>query len=348
MNPMTMKKKFETNGMELSDCLQQIQKYLENSPAIILGSGSSAAYGLPLMNELRDELRGHRDKFDAEEFDRLCSNLDTMNLEEAIDQADLSNDSLDMLRKIVWDYVNEKDLLQFHRLINDKADYALADLLKIIIATATNAVTVITTNYDRLVEYAADIIGATAITGFEGNLIRALEFQNVSINKKRIRARERVVNIWKVHGSLDWFVNSSDEIVSFPLAQSIPENHTPLIIAPGKDKYSFTHGEPYRDVIAQADAAFSRAGSFLCIGYGFNDEHIQPKLIEQIKKGKPIVVLCRTATEACKQKIESNDMKYAIIERNANGRTTVTGVGYSETYDGNFWNLPEFVKMIWR
>jgi hypothetical protein len=334
--------------MELSDCLQQIQKYLENSPAIVLGSGSSAAYGLPLMNELCDELRGHSDKFDVAEFERLCGSLDTMNLEEAIDQTDLSETSFNLIRNIVWDCVNEKDLLQFHRLTNDKAAYALADLLEVVISTAANTATVITTNYDRLAEYAADIIGATAITGFEGNLIRALEFPNINTGRKRIRARERVVNIWKVHGSLDWFINDNNEIVSFPLAPSIPEHHTPLIIAPGKGKYSFTHDEPYRDVIVQADSAFSSAGSFLCVGYGFNDEHIQPKLIEQIKKGKPIVVLCRTATEACKQKVESDDVKYAVIECNAGGRTTVTGVGYTETYDGDFWNLSEFIKTIWR
>jgi hypothetical protein len=42
--------------MKFADCLHQIQKYLENSPVVILGSGSSAAYGLPLMSELSDEL----------------------------------------------------------------------------------------------------------------------------------------------------------------------------------------------------------------------------------------------------------------------------------------------------
>lgn len=335
--------------MDLSICLQEIQKYLENNPVIIFGSGASAAYGLPTMTSLSNELKQHESKFDTTEFSELSRNLDAMNIEEAIDKTSLSEDSLNMLREIVWNYINEKDLLQFNRLLDDRKGYAIAELLSVMIGTAMNTATVITTNYDRLVEYAADIIGATAITGFEGHLIRALELPNANINRKRVRARERIVNIWKVHGSLDWFTNSTDEIVSFPLMQSIPENHKPLIIAPSKGKYNFTHNEPYRDVITQADSAFSSAGSFLCVGYGFNDSHIQPKLIEQIKKGKPIVVICQTATEACKRNVISTEVKkYVVIDHIADGKTSVKGTGYSEVFDGDFWDLPEFIKTIWR
>ena len=92
-------------------------------------------------------------------------------------------------------------------------------------------------------------------------------------------------------------------IAAFPLSRVIPDAFHPLIIPPGKEKYSATHDEPYRTVIAEADSAFVQAGAYLCIGYGFNDEHIQPKLLTQISKGKPIVVLARTMTAACRKHI---------------------------------------------
>ena len=57
--------------MDYKDCLQQIQKYLENSPLIVLGSGSSADYGIPLMNELSDEIKRHKVRFDPLEFESL-------------------------------------------------------------------------------------------------------------------------------------------------------------------------------------------------------------------------------------------------------------------------------------
>jgi len=334
--------------MDYKDCLQQIQKYLENSPLIVLGSGSSADYGIPLMNELSDEIKRHKVGFDPIEFESLCKNLASMNLEEALDKTDLSVTSFNAVRKIVWEYINERDLQFLQKLSQDNSGFSLADLLKIFIQPTPNTTTVVTTNYDRLAEYASDLIGATTITGFEGNIIRKIDFPKAVLQQKRIRARERVVNVWKVHGSLDWFLKDDSDIVSYPITVEIPENHSPLIIAPGKGKYSLTHEEPYRSVIAQADSAFSKAGSFLCVGYGFNDDHIQPKLIEQIKSGKPIIILCKTATDSCKQYILSDDVKkFAIIEYYSDGKTFVSGNGYNEIYDGNFWKLPDFIKTIW-
>jgi len=335
--------------MEYKDCLQQIQKYLENNPLIILGSGSSATYGIPLMDKLSDEIKKHGDKFDdKDKFTSLCNNLASMNLEEAIDKTVLSDASSNTLREIVWQCINRHDLAFLKKLLQDRTNYALADLLKIVILPTPNIATVVTTNYDRLAEYAADMIGATTVTGFEGSLIREMAFPTYTMQQQSIRARERVVFIWKVHGSLDWF-EKNNEIVSLPLSAEIPSNHRPLIIAPGKGKYNLIYIEPYRDIITHTDNAFSKAGSFLCIGYGFNDDHIQPKLIKQIKSGKPIVVLCRKATDACKQNVVSTDVKkFMLIEHYMNGKTSVMGNGFSKVYDGDFWQLPDFIKTIWR
>ena len=88
--------------MEYAVCLQQIQKYLENNPIIILGSGSSASYGLPLMGELSDEIKRHETKFDAIEFKEFCVNLNSMNLEDAIDKSTFSDVSFNTLRDIIY------------------------------------------------------------------------------------------------------------------------------------------------------------------------------------------------------------------------------------------------------
>lgn len=334
--------------MVYKDCLQQIQNYLENNPLIILGSGASASYGLPLMSDLKTEIVNNEGRFDKAEFLRFNESLKTMNLEEAMDKTKLSVASCQAIREIVWNFINQHDLEFFSRLISNKNSFPIADLLKKIIQPTPNNAVVVTTNYDRIAEYAADYIKATTITGFEGNLIKTKDFPANGTQNKRISARERTVSIWKVHGSLDWFTNTQGDIVGYPFSTSIPPSFTPLVIPPGKDKYGTAHSEPYRDVIAQADNAFSKAGSFLCVGYGFNDEHIQPKLIEQIRSGKPIVVLCHTSTEACKRNIISPDVKkYVVIEYSATAKTTVSGNGYSEEYDGCFWDLGDFIKTIW-
>ena len=206
---------------------------------------------------------------------------------------------------------------------------------------------IVTTNYDRLAEYAADGAGATTVTGYEGSLIKKLELSSSLLKTRRTRARERVVDIWKVHGSLDWFQAPDGTSVALPLARTIPNNFQPLIIPPGKEKYSSTHDEPYRTIIAEADNAFVQAGAYLCVGYGFNDEHIQPKLLTQISKGKPIVILARTMTPACKKHIvEAEVSKYLIFEFADSTHTKVYGKGWEEVYEGQYWLLDNFMK-VW-
>lgn len=333
--------------MELNGCISLMQTYLQNCPLIVLGSGASMAYGLPSMRSLATEICKNHSSIDDEGFDNFCNLLDTgWDLERALDASILKEETQTFIREIVWKHINKCDLEFFEKGKMD-VNFAIAKLFTKVIQPTPNKVSVVTTNYDRIAEYAADMINATIVTGFEGSLIRKLELPSQSTFAKRIRARERTVDIWKVHGSLDWFLSEDDQIRSYPLSIKIPLYHSPMIVPPGKDKYSKTHNEPYRTIIAQADAAFLKAGSYLCVGYGFNDEHIQPKLLNEIKKGKFIVVLAKKMSEACKKHLVDAGMKkYIIFESAEDGKTAAYGNGWHEVYDGELWNLNEFMK-IW-
>lgn len=333
--------------MDLDGCISLVQSYLQNSPLIILGSGASIPYGLPSMDTLATEICKKHANIDDEGFDDFCMKLDTgWDLERALYASSLKDDTRNIIREIVWDCVNSCDL-RFFESRKTWNDFAIAKLFLKVIQPTPNRVVVVTTNYDRIAEYAADIIGASIVTGFEGTLIRKLELPSHNTKIKRIRARERTVDIWKVHGSLDWFQLEDGQVVSYPLSTKIPAKHIPLIVPPGKDKYSMTHNEPYRTIIASADDAFMKADSYLCIGYGFNDEHIQPKLINEIKKGKAIVVLAKKMSDACRNHlINAGVNKYIIFESDNNGKTISYGNGWQETYDGEFWKIDELLR-IW-
>lgn len=332
--------------MDWNGCVSMMQGYLEDSPVIVLGSGASMPYGLPSMGTLADEIKKDTVIKADPNYANLCAEMDKNGLELAIDSVELKQETLDNIRIVVWKTVGEKDWEYFYN-NPSAAPQTLVKLLEKVIAPTPNKATVVTTNYDRLPEYAADFINATTVTGFEGTLIRKFELPNPVVKNKRIRARERVVDIWKVHGSLDWFVNESNQVISFPLVKEIPNGFSPLIVPPGKDKYSSTHEEPYRTIISEADNAFVEAGAYLCVGYGFNDEHIQPKLLAQIKKGKPIVVLARTMTDACKRHIiDAGINKYLIFERFDDSHTKVYGNGWNEIYEGSYWSLDKFLE-IW-
>ena len=332
--------------MDWNGCLSIMQGYLENSPLIVLGSGASVPYGLPSMGDLAEQIKTNDVVKADPNYSTFCTLLDSDGLEKAIDSVSLKEATMNAIRTSTWESVNGSDL-NFLKSNSFLPPESLIKLLEKTIAPTPNKAVIVTTNYDRLSDYAADGIGASSVTGFEGSYIRKLELPTNSVATKRVRVRERVVDIWKVHGSLDWFINAKGEVFSFPLLQEIPAGFFPLIVPPGKDKYSSTHNEPYRSIISEADKAFTTAGSYLCIGYGFNDEHIQPKLLAQITGGKPIVILARTMTDACKHHIiDAGIKKYMIFERSDDSHTQVYGNGWSETYDGQYWRLDEFLK-IW-
>ena len=332
--------------MEWNGCMSLLQGYLENSPLIVLGSGASMPYELPSMGGLADEIKKSDTVISDPNYNAFCTAVDNSGLEGAIDAVNLLPETLREIRRVVWETVNEKDCLYFDQHPIDPPT-ALVELIRKVLAPTPNKVSIVTTNYDRLAEYAADGAGATTVTGYEGSLIKKLELSSSLLKTRRTRARERVVDIWKVHGSLDWFQAPDGTSVALPLARTIPNNFQPLIIPPGKEKYSSTHDEPYRTIIAEADHAFVQAGAYLCVGYGFNDEHIQPKLLTQISKGKPIVILARTMTPACKKHIvEAEVSKYLIFEFADSTHTKVYGKGWEEVYEGQYWLLDNFMK-VW-
>jgi len=333
--------------LDLNDVTKMIQEYLADSPLVVLGSGASVPYGLPTMSGLASVLR--KDTLLQVEKDaaKLFSDMDSIGLEAAIDNSLLSENAKNQIRKLTWDCINKADLALFRDKNLEDRMQSLVQLIKKIITTSPNQLTVVTTNYDRLSEYATDLYGASTVTGFEGNLFRKFYGFSDSVNNKRIVARERVVKILKVHGSLDWFMAEDGSIISFPLQEKIPTGYTPLIVPPGKEKYSTTHEEPYRTIIEEADREFKKAGSFLCIGYGFNDSHIQPKLISQIKSGgKPIVVITKKATDECLRLVSgTNVKKYLILEDN-DSETRVISKNEDTNVSRSIWSLKGFME-VW-
>lgn len=332
--------------MDWNGCVNMMQGYLENSPLIVLGSGASMPYGLPSMGTLAEEIEKDPTIMADPQFDALKQAITDYGLETAIDSVRLQEQTLECIRDVTWKTINRCDTEFFHK-NSLTAPMELVELLNKVIAPSPNKAVVVTTNYDRLPEYAADRVNATVITGFEGSLLRRLELPSQIVKQRRIRARERTVDIWKVHGSLDWFVDKNETIISVPMTRKIPEGFRPLVVPPGKEKYSSTHKEPYRSIIAEADKAFIQAGAYLCIGYGFNDEHIQPKLLAQIATGKPIIILAHKMTESCRRHIINAQVrKYMIFECENDEYTRVYGNGWSEIYEGKYWSLDEFLK-IW-
>lgn len=329
---------------KFEEIIKKCQKYLENIPTIIIGSGFSVPFGLPSMWVLGEEIKAElNSKYSSEQaWISFVDFLDsTQNLELAMHKAALTPNMYSDIIRVTWELINSKDKEVFSNLMHQTEGTVLSKILYKLLQSHPRKVNVITANYDRLVEYSIDKIAANIETGFCGECTKS--FKGL---KKSNEVKENTILLCKVHGSLDWFRSEKNlQLVSMPNSFKIYNGFTPAIVTPGIQKYQETHNEPYRSLIATADEFISNASAFLCIGYGFNDEHLQPKLIDSIQqRNKPAVIVTKTLSDKAKEILE-NAKNYIIFEEELIGKTKITIDGVAEVVDGDYWQLDKFIEL---
>lgn len=336
--------------MSQPDYQKQAQEYYSKAPVIILGSGASAAYGMSGMGALSKHLiaytditeLSHKDTLAWEEFCALL--IDKVDLETALHRISISETLTSRIIETTWGLINSEDTSIFIKSLQSNSFFALTKLLRHIFSSNLKTANIITTNYDRLAEYACEQGRFYHYTGFTHGYFRQLATPTeVSTTRK--------VNIWKVHGSIDWFHSPLEDTIAISNIQSIPNDFKPEIVTPGVQKYQKTHLEPYRSIINNADLAINAANSYLCIGYGFNDEHIQPKLMSKCQRqNTPITIITYALSDSAKKLILGERAKnYLAIER---GETDNQSIIYSSlakspfVVDKNLWSLDGFLSLI--
>ncbi|MGO4814223.1 SIR2 family protein [Cupriavidus sp. 2MCAB6] len=332
------------------DYQKQAQDYYHKAPLIILGSGASAAHGMSGMGALAKHLIAHTDTAglsaaEMEAWEKFCQVLnDGVDLESALHQVAVTEELTSRIIKTTWSLISSEDIQIFHESLQNQAMFPLSRLLEHMFESSLKIINIVTTNYDRLAEYACDQGRVHHYTGFTHGFFRQLAAPTEITSSRR-------VNIWKVHGSLDWFKSPLEDIVALSNIQGIPANYKPEIVTPGTKKYQTTHLEPYRSIINNADLAITSASSYLCIGYGFNDEHIQPKLmVKCLRQKSPITIITYALSEAAKKLIlDGKTQNYLAIER---GATDDQSIVYSSmdktplTVEKNIWSLDGYLSLI--
>ena len=340
--------------MDFDTLLKLLQDWTNRVPLIILGSGASVPFRLPSMWTLGDHLKksiSFTDPDDQKQFEEFKVTFDKVNdLETTLLQLQLRPNVLSTIISETWRLVNKHELEAYEQILNKKIDFPLADLTSHLISTAQKKLSIVTTNYDRLAEYAASLSHAFICTGYTqnyfGHFSKLIHQQDLT----KLSGYNGQVNIWKVHGSLDWFKSKDDVDFHLPLRQTIPIDFRPSIVTPGLSKYLETQLEPFRTIFTEADSEIEKAVSYLCIGYGFNDIHVQPKLLTQIKSGKPIIVITKELTPKTKESIIDSKCKQYILIEEANKKDTRI---YSSSFAGehivpdvSYWTLAEYLKLI--
>ena len=330
------------------------QECISKLPVIILGSGASAEYGIPGMPGLKDHLLTvacptSANKEDEKKWEEFLEKLNTTDLETTLNAVRLSEALINHVVECTWDFLAPFDHKVFQRAITDRDLFPLTKLFLHLFNSTQTEIHVVTPNYDRLAEYAAETGKIAHYTGFQYGNIRS----RVINGRPRIHfgnTPARTVNIWKVHGSFDWFRDSDGVVIGLPVSTVRPPNLSPVIVTPGIEKFRLTHDEPFHSIKSEADRALHNADSYLCIGYGFNDTHLQTTLVERCRgKEVPLVVLTKTISETARAFLNTGKCgRYLAIEETASGcKIYSTEFPTGEEIVGNpIWQLDEFLKLV--
>lgn len=156
--------------------------------------------------------------------------------------------------------------------------------------------TIVTTNYDTLIEDAADSIGFTVIDGFtfahrpqfdsdmfEWNLVKDIE----NIKTRELEYKKNIINLLKLHGSLTW--ERSDKHI-FRKEKNNVKN--PIMIFPSSNKYMQSYQEPYFELFIKFQELLKRPNTLLITtGFSFADNHISQMIIQAILHNKSLALL---------------------------------------------------------
>ncbi|KAB2705938.1 hypothetical protein F9K88_22110 [Brucella intermedia] len=327
------------------------QYVVNRNPVIILGSGASAAHGVPGMWPLGQMLltaavpgvwtSGELTQWDAFKAE-LAGGAD---LESALGSIRLTEKQTDFVATETRRFLMPADLAVMSRLFADRRSLPLSRLIRHVFRSAQTAINVVTPNYDRLAEFAADAAEFPFYTGFNPGL-----FQGRGRGTRQPRRADKTVYVWKVHGSFDWFIDGAQQIVASPVVHDVPSGHTPLMVTPGIDKYRRTHIEPYSSVLANANASLQDGKAYLCVGYGFNDEHLQQKLVERCDRDSvPLVVLTKELTPTARTFLASGRCRsYLALEETPGGTMAYTDwkPGGFELAGVDHWGLNGFLDLV--
>ncbi len=333
------------------DVLKFAQETLALAPVIILGSGASAAHGIPGMWPLADHLNSLPGVTapDAEEAAqwaefraRLAGGID---LESALGAVRLSERQTAYVASGTRSFLLPHDEAVFKQVLTDRHCLPLERLYRHLFTSTQRVVDVVTPNYDRIAEYAADAAGYAHFCGFSSGYLQ-MRLTGQAPRPSQSAESPRTVCVWKVHGSLDWF-EGGNQIIGVRAIRETPDGFTPLMITPGIDKYRLAHLEPFRTIFTCSDTALERARAYLCIGYGFNDQHLQTKMVERCDQDSiPIVVITKTLSDPAKQFLGGGRCrKYLALEESAGGTRA-----YSNTHPAGIelpgpavWALSSFL-----
>ncbi len=285
-------------SLDFDAFMAALQRQFGDGLVTVIGSGLSCAEGLPGMGALAIHLGSEIPKLvsgaEAAQWAELAVEVAAVGLEAALLRKPPSSALESAIVACSARFIAAAERQVVAAVFAGKQTLRLTRLLKHLLKPS-GGIPIVTTNYDRLVEIAAEEAGLGADTLFVGGFAGALNetessmsfCREVSLQGKIVRTRfqDRAV-VLKPHGSLDWY-HRAGKPVRYGGELPLP----PLIITPGLNKFRNGYDSPFDRHRERANGAIDRAARFLILGYGFNDDHLETHLKAKIASGTPTLLL---------------------------------------------------------
>ncbi len=342
--------------LELSAVKRRLQDHLQEGLLIVVGSGLSAAEGIPGMGPLAEHLRREIPPRLAAAPDSawgvVAAALDAGdNLEVAMGKADLLPATVEMIVAETAQLISAKERNVFAKVLAGERELPFTPFVKHLFK-AGKEFHIITTNYDRLIEFATEAAEIGVDSRFFGYLhgksdpkrsTDAHRDSYFSGRNPQFRTLPRLC-VHKPHGSLDWY-EVGDKIVRCP----IDTGAVPMIITPGATKYRESFRSAFDGQRNAGNRAASKANRLMFIGYGFNDDHLEPYLCPNLKLTKPTVIVTQTLSDNALKVIKnSNETEViALCAYPGLGWTRIVNQDGEElVVSEQLWNLEGFNKGV--
>jgi hypothetical protein len=258
-------------------------------------------------------------------------------LEQSLTEVALPDSTKSRIQSEVGDYVARIDGELRDDVLTGRKPWVGESLLNALgqrLPPVNPRLTVVTSNYDMLIEYSCAKSGLRYTSGHVGEVIRTWNWQQAQDDLTRlsgagqtgkaVRAREPLprVELYKVHGSINLFrePKTSRRLECDVWAEKPPGGFERVVATPGDLKF-----EAYAnnmDVPARARDAEAKATAFLMIGYGFNDAHLHERICERVQRyDGALLVLTRELNEHRVAELRALGKRVWILTagRDANG-----------------------------
>jgi hypothetical protein len=350
--------------------IDKFHDFFREKPFIFFGTGMSCAlddrFGMSaLKNELVSELSRFKLNITQEkEWQSVISSLNAgKDLENALN-AVTEQKLLQLITTITSRFIAKLDKEYAYKIADGTQQWPAISFLKRIYDTLSESdsvMHVLTPNYDMLFEYTCDFAGLTYTDGFWGGIEKRRDWNSIeqamtepqkSSYGTKLKITHKIkkhIRLYKVHGSLNYFLHHHCVIRNDVWLWEPPEYAERIMITPGLSKYRKLQ-EYRKELLQSADTAIEKESRFLFIGYGFNDTHLETyikrKLIEQSCYG---LIVTRDFNTRIGSLVSEADNLWLVCKAEDNSGTHIYNKHYPDYFllnKKNIWDIKEFETYI--